>query len=148
MVGRELAISLRPEQPSLAREDPSVSPRASKEVDRGSRLKRLPFTKKGSRPARQASKKGKRVPKRRRAPGPGVEDFFPWVAPISSHPPSPPSGSEEEEKEDEMANLIHNFGTRKNTNGVPVSSGQLMLPLRLLVRLINTQPMKVRKSRR
>ena len=48
--GRELAISLRPEQPSLAREDPGVVPRASKEVDRGARPKRLPFTKKGSRP--------------------------------------------------------------------------------------------------
>ena len=51
VVSRELAISLRPEQPSLAREDPGVAPRASKEVGRGSRPKRLPFTKKGSRPA-------------------------------------------------------------------------------------------------
>ena len=77
MVGRELAINLRPEQPSLAREDPSVSPRASKEVDRGNRLKHLPFTKKGSRPAPQASKKGRRVPEQRRAPSTGVEDFVP-----------------------------------------------------------------------
>ena len=51
LVGQELAISLRSEQPSLAREDPDVALRASKEVDRGSRLKRLPFTKKGSPPA-------------------------------------------------------------------------------------------------
>ena len=50
VVGRELVISLRSEQPSLAREDPGVAPRASKEVDRDSRLKRLPFTKKGSHP--------------------------------------------------------------------------------------------------
>ena len=51
MVGWELVISLRPEQPSLAKEDFGFAPRASKEVDRGSHLKRLPFTKKGSRPA-------------------------------------------------------------------------------------------------
>ena len=86
MVGRELVISLRSEQPSLAREDSSPAPQASKEVDRGSRLELLPFTKKDSRPAPQASKKGRRVPKRRRAPVAGVEDFIPWVAPISSRP--------------------------------------------------------------
>ena len=105
VVGQELTISLRPEQPSLAREDPGVAPRASKEVDRGIRLKRLPFTKKGSRPTPQASKKGRRVPQWRRAPGTGVEDFIPWVAPISSLPPA----SEEEEEEDKMDDLVHNF---------------------------------------
>ena len=46
VVGRELVISLRPEQPSLAREDSDPAPQASKEVDRGNCLKRLPFTKK------------------------------------------------------------------------------------------------------
>ena len=46
VVGRELAISLRPEQLSLAREDLGITPRASKEVDRSNRLKHLPFTKK------------------------------------------------------------------------------------------------------
>ena len=51
VVGRELVISLRPEQPSLAKEDFGPAPQASKEVDRGSRLERLPFTKKDSRPA-------------------------------------------------------------------------------------------------
>ena len=115
VVGQELAISLRPKQPSLAIEDPGVSPRASKEVDRGSHLKRLPFTKKGSHPALQASKKGRRVPERRRAPGTGVEDFVPWVASILSLP-FPPA-SEEEEEEDEMADLIHNFGARKRKRG-------------------------------
>ena len=34
-----------------------------------------------------------------------MEDFVPWVAPISSLPPA----SEEEEEEDEMADLVHNF---------------------------------------
>ena len=72
MVGRELSISLRPEQPSLAREDLGVAPRAFKEVDRGSRLKHLPFTEKGSRLAPQVSKK-----ERRRTPSTGVEDFVP-----------------------------------------------------------------------
>ena len=36
VVGRELAISFRFEQPSLGREDPDDTPRASEEVDRGS----------------------------------------------------------------------------------------------------------------
>ena len=49
VVGRELVISLRLEQPSLAREDFGPAPQESKEVDRGSRHERLPFTKKGSR---------------------------------------------------------------------------------------------------
>ena len=97
----------------MAREDPGFSPQASKEVDRGIHLKRLPFLKKGSRPSPQASKKGRRVPEQRRVPGTRVEDFVPWVAPISSLPPA----SEEEEEEDEMANLIHNFGMRKCKQG-------------------------------
>ena len=46
-VGRELVINLRPEQPSSAREDFGPTPQASKRVDRGSHLERLPFTKKG-----------------------------------------------------------------------------------------------------
>ena len=46
-------------------------------------------------------------------PGTRVEDFFPWVAPISSLSPA----SEKEEEEDEMANPIHNFGMRKRKQG-------------------------------
>ena len=38
-----------------------------------------------------------------------MEDFVPWVPPISSHPPD----WEEEEEEDEMYDLVHNFATRK-----------------------------------
>ena len=78
VVGRELVISLLPEKPSLAKEDPGPAPQASKEVDRSSHLERLPLTKKGSLLALQASKKGRRVPKRRRALGAGVEDFVSW----------------------------------------------------------------------
>ena len=77
MVGRKLMVSLRPEQPSLAREDSVPTPRPSKKVDRGSRPERLPFTKKDSRLAPQASKKGRRVPERRRVLGAGVEGFVP-----------------------------------------------------------------------
>ena len=113
MVGRELVISVRNEQPSLAREDSGPTPQASKKVDRGSRLKHLPFTIKDSHPAPQASKKGRRVPERRRALGVGVEDFVPWVAPISSRP----LASKEEEEEDEMADLVQNFGARKCKQG-------------------------------
>ena len=61
--------------------------------------------KKDSRPAPQASNKGRRVPERRRTLGVGVKDFLSWVSPISSLPPA----SEEEEEEDEMADLVHNF---------------------------------------
>ena len=113
MVGRELAISLQPEQPSLARQDPCVASRASKEVNRGSRPKRLPFKKKGSHPAPQVSKKERWVPKQRRPPGTRVEDFVPLVTPIWSLPPA----SEEKEEEDEMADLIHNFSARKRKRG-------------------------------
>ena len=77
VVGRELAINLRPKQPSLAREDPDVTPQASKEVDRGSHPKRLPFMKKGSRPAPQVSKKGRWASEQRRPLSTGVEDFVP-----------------------------------------------------------------------
>ena len=90
-----------------------MPPRASKEVNRGNRLKRLPFTKKGSHPAPQTSKKGRRVPELRRAPGTGVEDFVSWVAPILSFS----LANKEEEEEDEMADLVHNFGARKRKRG-------------------------------
>ena len=69
--GLELVISTQPGQHSLAREDSGLAP--------------------------QASKKGRWVPERLRAPGAGVEDFVSWVSPISSHLPV----SEEEEEEDE-----------------------------------------------
>ena len=140
MVGRKFVINLRLEYPSLAREDFGLAPRASKEVDKGSYLKRLPFTKKVSRPAPQASKKGRRVPERRREPRVGVEDFVPWVALISSLPLLAKMGKR----------WLTLFITleRRGENEVPVSSGQQMLPSRLLVRLINTQPVEVRKSRR
>ena len=38
-----------------------------------------------------------------------MEDFVPWVPPVSSRPPD----WEEEEEEDGMSDLIHNFATRK-----------------------------------
>ena len=53
------------------------------------------------------------MPERLRAPGVGVEDFVPWVSPISSRPPT----SEEEEDEDDMADLVHNFSARKCKRG-------------------------------
>ena len=38
-----------------------------------------------------------------------MEDFVPWVSPISSHPPD----WEEEEEEDEMSDMVHNFDAWK-----------------------------------
>ena len=40
-----------------------------------------------------------------------MEDFVPWAAPISTRPLD--SEEEKEEEEDEMADLVHNFGTQK-----------------------------------
>ena len=113
VIGRELVISLRPEQPSLAGEDSGPAPQASKKVDRGSHLEGVPFTKKDPRPAPQVSKKGRRALERRRAPRAGVEDFVPWITPISSLPPA----SEEEEEEGEMVDLVHNFDAWKRKRG-------------------------------
>ena len=42
-----------------------------------------------------------------------MEDFVPSVSPISSHPPT----REEEEEENEMADLVHDFGARKHKRG-------------------------------
>ena len=69
--------------------------------------------KKGSRPAPQASKKGRRVPERLKILGAGLEDLVPWISPISSCPPV----REKEEEEKEMADLVHNFGARKHKRG-------------------------------
>ena len=112
-VGRELVISTQFGQLSLAREDSGLVPQASKKDDRGSRLESLPFAKKGSRPAPQVSKKGRRVPERLKTPGAEEEDSVPWVSSISSRPPA----REEEEEEDEMTDLVHNFGARKRKRG-------------------------------
>ena len=109
-VSRELVISTQSRQPSLAREDSGLVPQAYKKDDRGNCLERLLFAKKGSRLAPQTSKKGKRAPKRLKTPGTRVEDFVPWVSPISSCLPA----KEEEEEEEEVADLVHNFGTRKH----------------------------------
>ena len=98
----------------MAREDSGLVPQAFKKDDRGSRLERLPLVKKGSRPAPQASKKGRRVSGRLKTPRTGVEDFVPWVSLISSCPPA----REEEEEKEEMADLVHNFGAQKRKQGV------------------------------
>ena len=42
-----------------------------------------------------------------------MEDFIPWVSPISSRPPA----SKEEEEGDEMADLVHNLGSQKYKRG-------------------------------
>ena len=64
---------------------------------RGSRFERLSFAKKGSHLAPQASKKGRWVPERLNMLGAGSR--------------------EEEEEEDEMVDLVHNFGARKRKRG-------------------------------
>ena len=53
------------------------------------------------------------MPECLKTPGAGVEDFVPWVSSISSRPPARKEGEEEEE----MADLVHNFGARKCKRG-------------------------------
>ena len=79
-------ISTQSGQPSLAREDSGLVPYAFKKDDKGSRLERLLFAKKGSRPTPKAYKKGRRVLDSLQMPRSRVKDFVPWVSPISSHP--------------------------------------------------------------
>ena len=53
------------------------------------------------------------MPERLKTPGAGVENFVPWVSPISSLPPI----REKKEDEEKMADLVHNFGARKRKRG-------------------------------
>ena len=72
-------------------------------------MERLPLARKVSRPAPQALKRMKGKFGRQKVIGARVEDFVPWVPPISSHP----LDWEEEKKEDEMSDLVHNFAAQK-----------------------------------
>ena len=109
VAGRELVINTQPVQHSSASKDFSPAPQASRQGERGSCLERLPLERKGSRPTPQTPKRRKGAPGRQNVPWAGVEDFVPWVPPISSRPPD----WEEEEEEDKMYDLIHNFAARK-----------------------------------
>ena len=122
-IGRELVISTQLEQLSLVREDSGLIPQSSKKDDRGSCFERLPFTKKGSRPTPQASKKGGRVPERPKTPEACVEDFVPWVSPKSSRPLL---------GKRKRTRWLISFITlaHGSTNEVPALNGRLMLPSR------------------
>ena len=106
---RKLVILTQPGQPSSGSEDSGPAPQASRWGERGSRLERLPLARKGSRPAPQVLKRRKETSEQQKVPGARMEDFLPWVPPISSHP----LDWEEEDKRDKMSNLVHNFATRK-----------------------------------
>ena len=107
--GRELVISTQPVQPSSTSEDFSSAPQAYRQGERGSRLERLPLERKGSRPTPRTLKRRKGTLGGQNVPWAGMEDFVPWVPPISSHYPD----WGEEEEEDGMFDLIHNFAARK-----------------------------------
>ena len=106
---RKLVVYTQPEQPSSTSEDSDSAPQASRQVEGGSRLERPPLARKGFGPAPQASKKKKGTFRRQKVAGARAKDFILWVPPISLHPPN----WEEEEEEDGMSNLIHNFAARK-----------------------------------
>ena len=72
-------------------------------------MERLPLARKGSRPTPRALKRKKGTPGQKKVAGAKVENFIPWVPPISSHPPD----REEEEEGEEMSDLVHNFVAQK-----------------------------------
>ena len=107
--GWEFVISTQPTQPSSASEDSGPVPQAFRQVKEGCRLERPPLEIKDSRLAPRASKKKKGTLRRQKVVGVRAEDFIPWVLPISRRSPN----WKEEEEEDEMFSLIHNFAARK-----------------------------------
>ena len=109
--GRELVIRTQPEQPSSVSEDSGPAPQASRRGERGSRLECLPLARKGSRPAPRALKRRNGTPGLQNVLGAGVQDFAPWVSPISNHPLD--WEEKDEEEEDGMSDLIHNFAAQK-----------------------------------
>ena len=113
-VGWELVICALLRQSSYVSEDSGQASQASRQCEEGSHLGRLPLARKGSRPAPRAVKGKKGTLGQKKVPGAGVENFVPWVPPISNHPPN----WEEEEEEKEMFDLVHNFATRKRKRDV------------------------------
>ena len=69
---------------------------------------------KGSHLAPRVVKRKKGTPKQKKVPRAGVENFVPWVPPISSHP----LDREEKEEEEEMFDLVRNFVARKRKRDV------------------------------
>ena len=67
------------------------------------------MARKDSRPAPQALKKKKGTLRRHKVAGAGVEYLISWIPLISRRSPD----WEEEEEEDGMSDLIHNFAARK-----------------------------------
>ena len=108
--GQELVVYIQPGQPSSASEDFGPASQASRQVERGSRLECPSLVRKGSHPTPQASKKKNGTFRRQKVAGAKVEDFIPWVPPISRRPPK----WEEKEEEDEMCHLIHAYVARKH----------------------------------
>ena len=92
--GSELVISTQLVHPSSASEDSGPTPQASRQGERGSCLERLPLERKGSHPAPRTLKRRKGTHGCQNIPRAGVEDFVPWVLPISNRP----SDWEEEEE--------------------------------------------------
>ena len=131
-------ISTQSGQPSLAREDSVLVPQAYNKDDRGSCLERLPFSKKGSHPTPEAYKKRRRVFDRLKTPGSGVEDFVPWVFPISSHPIL---GKRKKRRTRWL--ILFTTSAHGSANEVPTLNRRLVLPLRWSVRLVNNHPVRV-----
>ena len=85
--GREFVIHNQQGQPSSSSEDSGPALKASRRGERGSHLERLPLARKGSHLFPQVLKRSKVTSEQQKSSRVGVEDFVPWVPPISSHPP-------------------------------------------------------------
>ena len=108
MTGRELMISTQSVRPSFISEDSSPAPQVAKQVKGVGHLERPLLVIKDSRLAPRLSKK--REGRRQKVAEAGVEDFIPWVTPISR---CSPNREEEDDEKDEMFGLVHNFAARK-----------------------------------
>ena len=53
-----------------------------------------------------------------------MEDFVPWVSPMSSHP----AVKEEEEEEDEIADPFHHFSAQKRKRGASFKRATYVTP--------------------
>ena len=105
--GRELVISTQPAQPSSASKDSGPAPQASRQAEGGIHLERPPLAIKDSRLAPRESKKRKGTLRPQKVDRARVEDFISWVPSISCR-----SQDKEEEEDNNMSILIHNFAAR------------------------------------
>ena len=106
--GLELVICTQSVQPLSTSKDSGPALKRSSRLRGGGRSVHPPLAIKDSRLTPRAPKKKKG--RRQKATGAGSEDFIRWVPSISYRSPI---REEENEEEDDMSGLVHNFSSRK-----------------------------------